>query len=230
MTTTTKIVAKPTAAKKTATAAAVGQPIRLVRPKRELLVVQIDGTAPLLSHKWSVKARAEMLAKQQGKKVAKTPKDPVQDFEESRYKFADGSGDGFPVTGIKKSIVQGAGRMFGKSVKMTELRQALYLHHDGLGDDGAQLVRLQYAEGQPVMNEAMVRVPGSADIRYRALYEEWSALLRISYYPHLIDAESVLALIDAGGINGIGEWRPEKDGILGTYEVAATFADEEGVA
>jgi len=73
------------------------------------------------------------------------------------------------------------------------------------------------------MREDMVRVGmGTADIRYRAEYRDWSALLRIEFVPSIIDLESVVALVDAGGTNGVGEWRPEKSGSYGTYEVVGS--------
>lgn len=192
--------------------------LSLQRITRETALIEIKGTAPLITHAWDQKAREMMLAAQQGKKTRKVSKDPQQDFEASRYKFADGSGDGVPVTAFKKATITGGGRIFGKSVKMTELRQNLLFLADGMGTDGAQLVAL--SAPAPIMREDMVRVGmGTADIRYRAMYEEWSATLRIQYIPSLIDLGSIVALVDAGGTNGICEWRPEKNGSFGTYEV-----------
>lgn len=191
--------------------------IELKKVEREIAEVEIVGTQPLIVHAWSHKAKEMMLSAQQGKKTAKTPKDPESDFEASRYLFADG-GDGFPVMAFKSATVKGGARAFGKSVKMTELRQGLTFLSDGLGTDGLQLSRLTCSD--PVMREDMVRVGmGTADIRYRAMFEEWKVLLRIQYMPHLIDMTSVIALVDAGGGNGVGEWRPEKSGSFGTYEV-----------
>lgn len=192
--------------------------IRLERIHRETLIIEIKGTAPLITHAWSTKAREMMLAAQQGKKTPKQAKDPDTDFTNSRYQFADGSGDGFPVTGFKAATVKGGGRVFGKAVKMTELRQNFVFIADGLGTDGMQLARINGPA--PVKREDMVRVGmGTADIRYRAMYEDWGALLRVQFIPSMIDSASVVALIDAGGTNGVGEWRPEKGGSFGTYEV-----------
>lgn len=192
--------------------------ISLARPKREILEIEIVGTAPLITHAWSQKAKEMMLAAQQGKKIAKEPKNPKADFEASRYRFADLSGDGFPTMGFKQSTVSGGGRLFGKAVKMTELRQHLLFLADGPGTDGLQLTRI--ISDEPEMREDLVRLNGTtADLRYRAVYENWSAVLRIQFVPSVIDKESVLALVDAGGANGIGEWRPERDGSFGTYEV-----------
>lgn len=190
--------------------------ISLSRIKREILEISIKGTAPLIVHRWSEKAREMMLSAQQGKKTPKQAKDPKADYESSMYRLTDG-GHGFPVMAFKAATVKGGARVFGKSVKMTELRQVFTFIADGLGVDGTQLARIN---GEPTMREDMVRVGmGTADIRFRAEYRDWSALLRVEYVPSVIDMESVVALVDAGGTNGVGEWRPEKSGSYGTYEV-----------
>ncbi len=195
--------------------------IQLQRRTLHTLEVEIEGTAPLIVHAWSRKAREMMLAAQQGKKAPKVKKDPEQDFNDSRYRLIDGSGDGFPVTGVKAACVKGAGRAFGGGVKMTELRQGLLFLADGPGEDGMPLVRLN-AE-PPTMREDMVRVgPGTADIRFRAQYLQWGMLLRVRFDPNIISPESVVAVVDAGGSNGIGEWRPEKSGMFGTFQVVAS--------
>ena len=191
--------------------------ISLPRIKREVAEIKIKGTSPLIVHRWSEKARQMMLDSQQGRKSVKEPKDPQVDFETSQYRLGDG-GHGFPIMAFKSATVKGGGRLFGKSVKMTELRQMLTFLADGAGTDGTQLARLIASD--PVIREDMVRIGmGTADIRYRAMYEDWSAVLRVEFVPSVIDLSSVVALVDAGGTNGVGEWRPEKSGSFGTYEV-----------
>lgn len=190
--------------------------VSLNRIQRKTAVIEVTGTAPLIVHRWSEKAREMMLSAQQGKKTPKTLKDPQADYESSMYRFEDG-GHGFPIMAFKSATVKGGARLFGKSVKMTELRQMLTFHPDGFGTDGTQLVRIA---GEPEIREDMVRVGmGTADIRYRAMYREWSAMLTVEFVPSVIDLDSVVALVDAGGTNGVGEWRPEKSGSFGTYEV-----------
>ena len=177
---------------------------------RETVSIAIKGTAPLIVHAWSQKAKQQMLDKQQGRKPAKELKDPQADFEASMYRCAD-NGHGFPTLAFKAATVGGA-RYFN-GVTMTQLRQALYFHSDE-GD----LTRLQCSE--PVMREDMVRVGmGTADIRYRAEYADWCASLRIEYVLSNISLDAIVALVDAGGMGGVGEWRPEKDGAYGTFQV-----------
>lgn len=203
--------------------------ISIQRIQRQVGIITIEGTAPLIVHQWSEKARRQMLDAQQGKKTPKTAKDPQADYRDSMYRFAgtDRSkvapldSHGFPTMGIKAAVVKGGARAFGKAVKMTELRQSLIFLPDGLGDDGLQLTRL-IIEDEPILREDMVRVGmGTADIRHRAEYRNWQASLMVEFMPNLIDLDSIVALIDAGGSNGIGEWRPERNGSFGTYRVAA---------
>ena len=192
--------------------------VSLQRIQKEIANIEIAGTAPLIVNRWSEKARQQMLDKQLGKKVVKTFKNPEADFQASMYRFEDGR-HGFPVMAFKSATVKGGGRLFGKSVKMTEMRQMFTFLADGVGVDNTQL---QVITGEPVMREDMVRLQGigsPADIRYRAEYKEWTAMLRIEYLPEIITLESVVALVDAGGTNGVGEWRPEKSGSYGTFEV-----------
>lgn len=105
--------------------------ISLKRIRREVAEIEVRGTAPLIVHRWSEKARQMMLDAQQGKKNPKQPKDPQQDFETSMYRFEDG-GHGFPIMAFKSAMVKGGARVFGKAVKMTELRHG----KAGLGKAG----------------------------------------------------------------------------------------------
>jgi hypothetical protein len=76
--------------------------------------------------------------------------------------------------------------------------------------------------GEPTMREDMVRVGmGTADIRYRGEFKQWSAILPITYNSRAISPEQILNLIMIAGFAiGIGEWRPERDGNYGRFEIA----------
>lgn len=191
------------------------QTVSLQRIEVVTLEVDIKGTAPLISHAWSQKARQMMLDKQQGKKAPKALKDPVADYEASLYRTSD-DGFGFPTTAFKLATVGGA-RFFKGSVTMAALKPLLFFHADDTANS------LTTIHGTPEPREDMVRVGmGTADIRYRAMFPDWTARLRVEFAPHMIDTDSVIALIDAGGRIGVGEWRPEKGGTFGTYEVVAS--------
>lgn len=190
--------------------------INLQRIERGHIIIPITGTAPLIVHRFDEKAKQMMLDAQQSKtRKKKEPKDPISCFELSRYRLADGA-DGFPAVAFKSAMVDAA-RLFD-GVKMTELRAALHVAGEGVG----HLVRINSDE--PRMREDTVRVGmGTADLRYRAEYWPWTAELSVTFLPGMISAESVLAIVDAGGLGGIGEWRPSKakTGLFGTFEVTA---------
>jgi hypothetical protein len=172
------------------------------------LRLRLVGDSPLISHKWSDKAKKEMLDKQMLKaKQAKGAKDPERDYRESLYEHPDG-GYGFPCVAFKASAV-GACR-FTDGMKMTEARGAFHIQGE-----------LAKIEGEPTMREDMVRVGmGTADIRYRGEFKEWATTLEIKYNASAITPEQIVNLFNLAGFGvGVGEWRPEKDGSYGRFHV-----------
>lgn len=197
--------------------------IRIDRIAAETVRVPIVGTSPLIVHNFSEKSKRQMLESQQGKKRVKEVRDPVAEYEASFYRIADPiSGElryGYPVTAFKAATI-GAARFYGKALSMTHLRQFLFMRGILTDADPQQLVSIH---GEPRMREDVVRLGGpsrSADLRYRPEFPSWSTTLEVTYVTSSIDRQSVISLIDAGGLGiGVGEWRPEKKGEFGTYQV-----------
>lgn len=164
------------------------------------VTVDVEGISPLITHPWSEKAKSMMRDKQQGKTTRKKePKDPDAEYEAAFYRLPDGSA-GFPAAGFKGAIISGV-RNFD-SLTIVQTKQAVFVH----GEGPEQLVRII---GEPERTEMPVRISmGTADLRYRPLFFPWSATLRISYNPVLLSVNSIFALVDAGGMGGIGEMRP----------------------
>lgn len=189
--------------------------INISKIAAERMLVPIVGTTPLIVHKFSEKAKRQMLDAQQGRKAPKVARDPEADYRDSMYRTADGYG--FPAVAFKACTV-GAARFYGKDVKMTELRQFLFFKGVLSPADPQPLTPI---EGEPHMREDVVRLGISGtDLRYRAEFTEWSALLDVTFVKSSLTQESVLSLIDAGGMGiGVGEWRPERKGDFGTFEI-----------
>jgi hypothetical protein len=200
-----------------ATKAAAGDAgnISIARIQATHLVVPIVGTSSLIVHNWSAKAKQQMLDAQQGRKTPKQTRDPEADYEASLYRTDNGYG--FPTIGFKAAIVSAA-RFFGKDVTMTALRQFVFMTGVPSADRSQILTPI---EGAPKAREDMVRVGmGGTDLRYRAEFLEWRADLDITFVTSALSRESVLALVDAAGMGvGIGEWRPEKRGQNGTFQI-----------
>lgn len=192
--------------------------VQISRIDAETLLVPIIGTAPLIVHRFSEKAKKQMLDAQQGRKSPKVARDPEAEYEAAFYRTKDGYG--FPMIAFKSATV-GAARFYGKDVRMTDLRQFLFFKGQ-LSDADPQ--PLAVIEGEPRMREDVVRIGmGSSDLRYRPEFLTWKTQLEITYVKSSLTRESVLSLVDAGGLGvGIGEWRPEKKGDFGTFRIDPT--------
>jgi hypothetical protein len=203
----------PTAAKATTNI------IEIPRIDAETLIVPIIGTSPLLIHRFSEKAKRQMLDAMQGRKTPKQPKDPEAEYEAAFYRTIAEEGEeerfGMPVIAFKAATIGGA--RFFAGVTMTLLRQVMFFRGE-VGVDGQQLAII---DGIPKMREDVVRVGnGGTDLRYRPEFPEWRTELRVTYVTSQLTQASVLSLIDAGGMGvGVGEWRPEKKGDMGTYMI-----------
>ena len=197
--------------------------------------IRIVGDTPLIMHAWSEKAKREMLEKQMKvtKSKAREAKNPVEDFIRSMYWLSpmpkdmtieaydkaieEGARFGFPITAFKQAAISAAYRMGWAKDKMS-LRGAFFI-------DGDENQMLEIKSDKPVMREDMVKVGmGTADIRYRGEFPNWSADMTIKFNANgQYTLEQIINIINAGGyVCGVGEWRPERDGQYGMFHVAAT--------
>lgn len=204
--------------------------IELPKLDIRMMDVVVVGDSPLIVHAWSEKAKREMLNKQQKKaRGAKEAKDPQGDFEASLYRLADG-GYGFPSIAFKTAAVTACTSIAG--VMKIEARQAFHIIGEDVDVTGVfpgtmarhNLIRIE--GGTPKMREDMVRVGmGTADLRYRAEFANWHAKLLVRYNGNVLSEEQILNILNVAGFGvGVGEWRPEKDGMSGMFHVA-TEAD-----
>lgn len=192
-------------------------------------VLKIVGDTPLIMHKWSEKAKKEILDKQMKKAKSKghDAKSPIEDFINSMY-WLEGEPEeptaeafneamkhnprfGFPSVAFKAAAVSAGYRL---GVTQNKVSQNAAFHIDG------EMVEIH---GVPTMREDMVRVGGiskAADIRYRAEFADWYALIPIRYNAGQISLEQLANLFNLGGFAcGVGEWRVEKGGSFGMFHV-----------
>lgn len=200
--------------------------IELPKLDLQLMEVTIIGDQPLIVHAWSAKAKKEMLDKQTKKaKSARAPKNPKADFEASLYRLSDG-GYGFPSVGFKAAAVTACTSVDG--ITKVAARQAFHIVGEDADIKGAfegaisrtNLIRL---DGKPPrLREDMVRVGmGTADLRYRPEFTDWSAKLLVRFNANVLSPAQILNIINVAGFAvGVGEWRPEKEGMNGLFHVA----------
>ena len=195
--------------------------IEIGRIASERILIPIIGTMPLIMCKFPEKAKRAMLDAMTGKKTPKGVRDPQADFDAAMWRLKDGYG--FPSVAFKSATI-GAARYYGKAVSMTELRQLIFFRGELSADTPPQaLVRLDCDE--PTMREDYVRIGQTTDLRYRPEFNNWSAILDITYVTSSLSRESLLSLVDAGGMGGVGEWRPagkKSTGDFGTYRIDTT--------
>ena len=187
----------------------MGEVIMLAPPRVETVHIEVVGTAPLICHRWSEKAKKQILDKQtRAASKAKQAKNPERDFEDSLYPHPDG-GYGFPSVAFKAAAVR-AGTY--SDMKMTFLRGAFHVT--------GELVPIT---GDPSMREDMVRLQGkTADIRYRGEFKEWSASVPVQVNASVLSVEQLANLfLIAGFAVGVGEWRPERNGQYGRFELGS---------
>lgn len=220
-------MAKTAAAKKKpadSTAGEQQQEITLPPINIKSFRLRLVGDSPLIVHKWSEKAKREILDKQMKKaKQAKQAKDPVADFWGSMYilegedkidmsspEVPAGVKFGFPVVAFKAAAVNACSHVSD----ITKVLARGVFHIDG-----------EYVEIQgdtPVMREDMVRIAmGTADIRYRGAFENWYVDLDVKYNASVLSADQIVNLFNIAGFAiGVGEWRPQKNGSMGMFHVA----------
>lgn len=174
--------------------------------------ITLRGTSPLITHAWSEKAKGMMRDKQMKQaSTGKEAKNPKTEFENARYRHADGW-DAIPAVSFKNAAVRAA---TDAEMKMTDARRAFHVR----GLDDPELVRIEGPE--PVMREDMVRVGnGVADIRYRPQYWPWQVQLEVLFNPRAMSAEQIVNLFRIAGFGvGVAEWRPTCNGSFGMFEV-----------
>lgn len=204
-----------------------GKQIEIPAIDIQYMRLTLTGTSPLIVHAWSDKAKRQILDKQM--KVAKTrareTRNPVEDFINSLYwltpkpaqyteqafhqALEQGARFGFPAVAFKSAAVS-AGYRSGVTQNKTVPNSAFHINVD-----------MVEVKGTPEMREDMVRIGmGVADIRYRGEFRQWEVELPLRYNAAVFSDGQIVNLFNLGGFAcGIGEWRPERGGSYGMYEV-----------
>lgn len=180
-------------------------------PKLDIALMEITliGDSPLVVHAWSEKSKNMIAAKQAKKpKQAKEARDPKAEYEAAFYQFPNGK-YGFPSIGFKASAIDACSHIDG--ITKVEARGAFHIP--------GELVPIT---GKPKMRTDMVRIAmGTADLRYRPEFTQWSTKFTIKYNTNKITPEQIAHLFNTAGFAvGVGEHRPQKDGMWGMFHVA----------
>lgn len=185
--------------------------------------VTLNGLSPLIVHKFSEKSRKEIEDKQQKKaKGAKEVRVPRNEYLASFYMLEGTTPEtpdavyGVPASAFKNAAVDAC--TFVDGMTKVEARGAFHV----IADEGP-LVKIT-DHSAPTMREDTVRIGmGTLDLRYRPEFAEWSVTLGIRYNHAAISPDQIVNLFNLAGFSiGIGEWRPQRDGMNGMFEVKRT--------
>jgi len=191
--------------------------VQITPPNIKTAVFKIVGTAPLVIHRFSAKAKNGMLDKMKEGSVAnkgkkRAPLDTEAAFNSARY-VATAGWDGFNVASIRCGLIS-ACRLAG--FKMTLAKMSVFVEADGRDATEPEfgLIRIY---GKPRKTEMVARVEtGQAYVTIRPSYDEWSAKVRIRFDADQFKIEDITNLLARVGEQvGIGEGRPDSKNSAG---------------
>lgn len=188
----------------------VGHQTRVViePPNFQRATITIIGTTPYVQHRFPAKTRIEMEERHRaGQQARKGRVRKARDFEEEYKQAAHRSREGW--IGISAGAFRNAMISACRVVnfKMTLAKLSLFVEADGFDkQDGTPLVRLY---GAPRVHQGLVRnATGVADIRWRPMWEEWTAKVRCMWDGDQFSAQDVVNLMARVGMQvGVGEGR-----------------------
>lgn len=209
----------------------------------ETAIIRIVGDTPLIVHKWSEKNKEDLPAGQRA--VALNPDitkkkeymSPIEAFASSMYWISgkpkelteesvleaieNGARFGFRVESFKQAAIDAA---YTKKwiPNKKGVKGLFFIKPDFVDDEGYQLVEIK--GDKPIMREDVVILGGisrTPDLRWRGQFTNWYCDLTIRYDKDgIYTLQDICNMLQAGGrYNGVGEYRPEKDGQFGMFHV-----------
>ena len=203
--------------------------IHIAPPNIKIGEVWIKGTAPLVIHKFSDKAKLQIMQKQAAGSTANTKKKrEAKDFDAAfnaaRHISFEGW-DGIPASAFRCACID-ACRLVG--FKMTMAKMSIFIIEDGWDkDEGTPLVKI--IGGAPRRLDSMVRIGSglakTVDVSVRPQWIEWGARLRFKYDADQFTASDVVNLVNRAGMQcGVCEGRPNSSASngmgWGTFEIS----------
>lgn len=208
--------------------------VTIPAPKFGMAEFLIEGTAPLVIHRFSAKTKEQMKQKMETGKAAGSRKNreakKTDDlFREARYISKEGW-DGFHAASIRNAMIS-ACRLVG--FKMTLAKLSLFVEADGRDAEEPQIPLIRII-GKAEKQEDMARVEtGQPYVTVRAAFYEWKAKVRIRWDEDQFTLQDVSNLLSRVGQQvGLCEGRPDSPNSAGMgwglFEIAKT--DQKRVA
>ena len=183
-------------------------------PKFDYLQLHLNGLSALLCNRWGHKAIKQMEDKHA--QVAKTGKKEKRNPEAEFLDSVDHEGTGkrikyfFPTAAFRLAAISAVRHIDG--LTLVQARSLFWIP-----EEKAQILTPE----DPIMDCRPVRnATGVADLRYRALFPEWSVKLNIRFLSESTTGEQIGNLFAlAGEAIGVGELRVERGGSFGRFTI-----------
>jgi hypothetical protein len=190
--------------------------VAITAPRIATAQFRIVGTAPYVQLRFSEKAMNAMREKmeagsQANKKKAKSARDFDEDFRQALH-LSDEGWNGIPASAFRNAMIS-ACRLVG--FKMTLAKLSVFILPDGFDKvDGVPLIKI---EGDPEPHIMHARnATGVCDLRVRAKYWPWSAMVNVQYDADQFSAtDAANLMLRVGTQVGIGEGRPDSKASAG---------------
>ena len=202
----------------------VEQEVQILRPRIDRIQVEIQGITPYIPHRFSEDPIKKLKERDGNVATARKVRDPKAETQACFY-TVEGKR---PVDFTKKAACKGVFGIPSGAIRKAMVSSCRYLNNK-------KALNMTNSKGMFFVEESVIPVHckkivmgedttrllnGSAQIRYRPYCIGWKAKFWIRFCPDLISAESLVNLVSRAGFHvGIGDWRPEKSGDKGTFDV-----------
>lgn len=193
------------------------QQVQIKAPNLQSAQFNIVGTAPLVIHRFSAKAKAGMLAKMVAGPTAKGKRqrealDVDETLDAARYRSKEGW-DGINASSIRCAMIS-ACRLV--NFKMTLAKMSIFVVQDGW-DELEPEIPLIRIHGKCRKLESVARVEtGTAYVTIRPCYDQWSAKITLRFDADQFTLTDISNLLSRVGQQvGIGEGRPDSKNSAG---------------
>jgi len=180
------------------------------------ITLGIIGKTPILPHRFADKARRQLLLP--GKRVNRAglesmiKHDVPHEYRQSLYKNRDTTTPamfhlpgGMIVKAMASAALDMSGATKAKTLRLISVSPQINLF------------------GLPFLHMAMVRQDGPGkvpDVRTRACFPDWACVVTIEFPAHAFSGREIFNLLAAAGhVAGFGDWRQERGGQMGKFEV-----------
>lgn len=201
----------------------------------ETIPLSIVGDSTLIVHAWGEKTRKMLIDKHTGKmpdEGSREAKEPVELMRECLSPLPGGKGFGFPAIAVKKAMVAVANQAGLRKVDMRFafhivgdllpiVAPALTAPHTQWDAEYASKLEWAWNYGASLRFDITRIGMNKPDTRWRAQFPVWEIPnIMMRYNASVVTPHQLYNLAElAGFANGLGEWRPQKDGPYGRFRV-----------